>query len=105
MGLAKGLSIMETRWWRLAKSTASLREDGGERRGYPRHAARRDQSGFCIFKGRQLGVKGCMIGRVVQPDVFEVMVALLSSVLEHGRLENGHAHSPENAGIRLSRRS
>jgi hypothetical protein len=30
------------------------------------------------------------------------MVALLSSVLEHGGLENRHAHCPENAGFRLS---
>ena len=40
-----------------------------------------------------------VIWRVVQANVLEIVVTCFTGILEHGRLENRHAHSAHNARL------
>src|SRR5215470_2026995 len=66
------------------------------------HAACGDERRFGVFQRRQLAVERLVIGRVVQPDVLDVVVTDSARVLEHRGLKNGHADRAADSRRRLA---
>ena len=67
-----------------------------------RHPAPRHQRRLGILERRQLAMQYLVIGRVAQPDVAEVVVALLAAIGEGRRLENRHRHCAADPRVRLA---
>jgi hypothetical protein len=47
-------------------------------------------------------MEGNVVGGIVQPDVFKIIVAGSPRVFKCGRLKNGYADSPPDKGFRLT---
>ena len=54
------------------------------------------------LQSRQASRGAPSVRRVVQANIFNIMIAGFATGLEHGRLEYRHANSPEDAGFRLA---
>src|SRR2546425_3819619 len=67
-----------------------------------RHSARCHKSILRTFNRGKLLVERPSVRRVVQPNIFNIMIARFATGLEHSRLEYRHANSPEDAGFRLT---
>ena len=74
-------------------------QEGQQRGGDRSHSARGDQCRFSVFERRKFSVERQMIGTIVEPDVSDVVVALLAGVFEHGRLEDRQAHRSEDSRL------
>src|SRR5207245_3664290 len=55
------------------------------------------------FNRGKLPVERPSVRRVVQPNIFNIMIAGFAPGLEHGRLEYRHANSPLDSRFRLAR--
>src|SRR5438445_13809954 len=74
-------------------------QGGGDRR----HSARCHKSILRTFNRGKLLVERPSVRRVVQSNVFNIMIAGFAAGFEHSRLEYRHANSPLDAWFRFTR--
>jgi len=79
----------------VAQHTEKCRGDG-------RHSAGCYERGFAVLDGGKLLMKCLVVGRVVQTDVGEIVVALFTPGFEIGRAEYRHADGATDARSGLS---
>src|SRR2546428_12055547 len=75
------------------------KQGGGDRR----HSARCNKSVLRTFNRGKLLVERPSVRRVVQANIFNIMIAGFATGLEHGRLEYRHTNSPQDSRFRLAR--
>src|SRR5258706_12122522 len=71
-------------------------QDRQQRSGYRRHSASEHQRGWGVLERRELLMQCQVVWTVVQPNVANVVIALLASVFEHRCLKNRQAHCAKN---------
>src|SRR3989442_12974518 len=77
-------------------------KEGKQGGGYRRHSTRCYKSVLRTFNRGKLPVERQSVRRVVQSNVLNIMIAGFAASLEHGRLEDRHAHRPLDPRFRLT---
>src|SRR3989442_14234385 len=78
-------------------------KEGKQRGGDRRHSARCHKSVLRPFNRGKLPVERPSVRRIVQANIFNIMIAGFATGLEHSRLEYRHANSPQDSRFRLAR--